>query len=88
AGMGKTELLSWLGQQPGHVYCTARKLNNTRLDAARLLGDATTVVIDALDELSVQGDGDAVDLVLQRLGDLGYPRFVLSCRVADWRNAT
>ncbi len=86
--MGKTELLSWLGQQPGHVYCTARKLNNTRLDSARLLGDATTVVIDALDELSVQGDGDAVDLVLQRLGDLGYPRFVLSCRVADWRNAT
>ena len=88
AGMGKTELLRWLGQQPGYIYCTARKLNNTRLDAAKLLGSATTVVIDALDELSVQVDGDAVDLVLQRLGDLGYPRFVLSCRVADWRNAT
>ena len=38
--------------------------------------------------LSTRGEGDAVDLVLQRLGDLEYPDFVLSCRVADWRSAT
>jgi hypothetical protein len=87
-GMGKTELLRWLGNQPGYAYCTARQLKNVRPDPRRLLGDAPTLVVDALDELSVQGEGDAVDLALQRLGEAGYPHFVLSCRVADWRNAT
>ena len=53
-----------------------------------MLGNATTLVVDGLDELSTQGEGDAVDLVLQKLGEAGYPQFVLSCRVADWRNAT
>lgn len=87
-GMGKTELLRWLGDNPAYAYCTARQLINIRPDPKRLLGNATTLVIDALDELSAQGEGDAVDLVLQKLGDAGYPPFVLSCRVADWRNAT
>jgi hypothetical protein len=88
AGMGKTELLSWLGDLPDHAYCTARQLKNVRPNPGRLLGNSTTLVVDALDELSVQGEGDAVDLVLQKLGEADYPRFVLSCRVADWRNAT
>ena len=89
-GMGKTELLRWFGDQPGYAYCTARQLKNAKPDPRRLLGEATTLVVDALDELSVQGDGDAVDLVVQKLGDISYPPppFVLSCRVADWRNAT
>lgn len=88
AGMGKTQLLRWLGAQPGYAYCTARQLINARPTPQRLLGSASTLVVDALDELTARADGDAVDLVLQKLGDLGYPRFVLSCRVADWRNAT
>lgn len=88
AGMGKTELLQWLGTQPGHVYCTARRLRNAGSNPSRVLGDASTLVIDALDELSTKDDGDAVDLVLQKLADLGSPRFVLSCRISDWRNVT
>nr|WP_269839233.1 hypothetical protein [Paucibacter sp. M5-1]MCZ7881552.1 hypothetical protein [Paucibacter sp. M5-1] len=88
AGMGKTELLRWIGQQPGHVYCTARRLKNAGSNPSRILGTATTLVIDALDELSAKDDGDAVDTVLQRLADLGFPRFVLSCRIADWRHVT
>ena len=87
-GMGKTELLRWLGEKPGYAYCTARQLKNVRPAPSRLLGNATTLVVDALDELSIQGEGDAVDLVLQKLGDAHYPHFVLSCRAADWRNAT
>src|SRR5690606_38358453 len=35
-----------------------------------------------------KGQGDAVDQVLRQLGALNYPRFVLSCRVSDWRSAT
>lgn len=87
-GMGKTALLKWLGCQPRHAYCTARQLKNVRPDPRRLVENATTLVVDALDELSIQGEGDAVDLVLQKLGEAGYPHFVLSCRAADWRNAT
>lgn len=38
AGMGKSELLNWLGDQAGFAYCTARKLVNVRPDPRRLLG--------------------------------------------------
>lgn len=85
--MGKTTLLKWLADAPGFVFCTARKLiNHPR--PGKLFGDAHVLVIDALDELSAHREGDAVNLVLQRLGELEHPRFVLSCRVADWRSAT
>jgi hypothetical protein len=87
AGMGKSHLLEWLASFPGYARCTARQLIN-RQDPRTLLGNARMLVIDALDEVNVQKDGDAVDLVLRRLGELGYPPFVLSCRVADWRSAT
>jgi hypothetical protein len=87
AGMGKSYLLEWLATSPGYTRCTARQLIN-RHDPRTLLGDAKTLVIDALDEVSTQKEGDAVDLVLRQLGKLGCPRFVLSCRVADWRSAT
>jgi hypothetical protein len=87
AGMGKSCLLEWLGSLESYSYCTARQLIN-RPDPKTLLGDNSILVIDALDELSSRNDGDSVDRVLQKLGQLGYPQFVLSCRVADWRSAT
>lgn len=87
AGMGKSTVLEQLRDMPGYRLCTARKLINSPNPAA-LLGDGHTLVIDALDEVAVRGDGDAVDLVLQQLGVAGYPRFILSCRVSDWRSAT
>ncbi len=87
AGMGKSTLLGQLSSIGGYAVCTARKLINAP-NTAELFGGATTLVIDALDEVSAQRDGDAVDLVLRRLGELGFPRFILSCRVADWRSAT
>ncbi len=87
AGSGKTHLLEWLKKTPGFAKCTARQLIN-RHDPKTLLGDASTLVIDAIDEVSAQSEGDAVDLVLRQLGAIGYPHFVLSCRVADWRRAT
>ncbi|MFJ4430567.1 NACHT domain-containing protein [Pseudomonas sp. NPDC089395] len=87
AGMGKSHLLEWLAAAPGYARCTARQLIN-RHDPRTLLGDAKTLVIDALDEVNAQKEGDAVDLVLRQLGRLGCPHFILSCRVADWRSAT
>lgn len=87
AGMGKSHLLAWLGENPRHALCTARQLINRPVPRT-LLGDAEVLVIDALDEVAAQRDGDALDRVLLRLGEAGYPPFVLSCRVSDWRSAT
>lgn len=87
AGMGKSTLLAWLAEQPGYAFCTARGLIN-RHDPGSLLGNASVIVVDALDEVVASRDGEAVDAVLRKLGELGYPRFVLSCRTADWRSAT
>jgi hypothetical protein len=87
AGMGKTSLLRWIARSPDYVLCTARSLI-THPNPRRLLGSFRVLVIDAIDEVSAHKQGDAVDLVLGRLAELGVPRFILSCRVADWRSAT
>ncbi|MBN8499530.1 MAG: hypothetical protein J0M19_00030 [Sphingomonadales bacterium] len=87
AGMGKSHLLAWLGENPRHALCTARKLISWPVPQT-LLGDAEVLVIDALDEVAAQRDGDALDRVLLRLGEAGHPPFILSCRVSDWRSAT
>lgn len=87
AGMGKTTLLSGLDHVDGFATCTARQLA-THPRPAELLAGASTLVVDALDELSARQDGEAVDVVVRKLGELGFPRFILSCRTADWRSAT
>lgn len=86
-GMGKSRLLRGLAEAAGITFCTARKLIN-RPNPRSLVGEARLIIIDALDEVSASREGGAVDLVLQKLGELDYPLFVLSCRVADWQAAT
>lgn len=88
AGMGKTELMLWLGTRPGYSYVNAKRLKNGRGRVINAGGGETALAIDALDELTTRGEEDAVDTVVQRLGDCDYPRFVLACRAADWRNST
>lgn len=87
AGMGKSTLLSQLCGLDGYVVCSARALINAPDFNARY-GMAQTLVVDALDEVPAQHQGDVVDLVVRKLGEIGYPRFIVSCRVADWRSAT
>ncbi|MEW7985195.1 MAG: hypothetical protein AB2766_12725 [Candidatus Thiodiazotropha endolucinida] len=87
AGMGKSTLLEWLAAVTDYASCTARQLIN-RHDPRSLLQDNRVLIIDALDEVSAKREGEALDLVLRKLGELQYPRFVLACRVADWRSTT
>lgn len=82
-GMGKTALMAKLGERPGFHYITARGLLRRTPD----LGEDEVLVIDALDEVAAARDEDPVHQVLARLVALGSPRFVLSCRAADWRGA-
>lgn len=88
AGMGKTQLLQQLGQHPGYRYCTAKQLIARSRPQRLLSGDDHTLVIDALDEASAHQQQDAVTEVLKKLDELDYPRFILSCRVAEWHSAT
>lgn len=85
-GMGKTKLLQDLGGLAGNAFCRAQQLIN-RERPTTLLGGNRRLVIDALDEVSAQSAGDAVDSVLHKLGELDYPPFILSCRVGEWRAA-
>lgn len=85
-GMGKTKLLKELSANDGNAFCRAQQLIN-RSRPKTLLGDSKRIVIDAIDEVSAKSNGDAVDLVLQKLGELDYPPFILSCRVSEWRAA-
>jgi hypothetical protein len=86
-GMGKSTLLQRIAESMASPLCTARQLIN-RSDPRTIIGDKASIVIDALDEVAAKREGDAVDLVLQKLGALNYPRFILSSRVADWQAAT
>lgn len=87
AGMGKTFLLNQLSEHAEYQFCTARKLIRS-CKPSMILGNARVLVIDALDEVSSQKDGAAVDSILQKLQEIGCPSFILSCRVADWQSAT
>lgn len=87
AGAGKTRLMQWLAESMGYALCTARRLCSAA-NPTKLLNDTNMLVIDALDELNTQREGDSVDAVLNKLDGAGYPRFVLACRVADWRSAS
>lgn len=86
AGMGKSRLLAELAVD-GCKFVSARRLIGAA-DPKSLVGNATTVLIDALDEAPSFKEGDAVDRVFMALERAGYPHFVLSCRVEDWQGAT
>ncbi|WP_067737329.1 hypothetical protein [Novosphingobium naphthalenivorans] len=53
AGMGKSTLLEQLSGMPNYAFCAARKLTLAP-DPSQILGDADTIVIDALDEVSAR----------------------------------
>jgi cytidylate kinase len=87
AGMGKTTLLRELTEHEGFKFVTAARLIATR-DPKALIGNAEIAVIDALDEATATREGESVDRVLAALEAANSPRFILACRVADWRSAT
>jgi hypothetical protein len=85
-GMGKTELLRYLADQPGCVFRSAASFVNHPNPAA-LLRSGATLLIDGLDELSAAQESDPVYRVLGKLIEAGCPPFIMTCRAADWRGA-
>jgi hypothetical protein len=85
-GMGKTTLLETLGDVAGFRYVTARKFIRVP-DPGAVFSSDEVVVIDALDEVASARDTDAINQVLTQLVRAGAPRFILSCRGAEWQGA-
>lgn len=83
AGSGKSDLLAQL--DPENSPVSAVQLIHAP-EVAQLHG--RPVLIDALDEVPAQNDGQAIVHVLATLRKSGVRRFILSCRSADWRSAT
>jgi len=86
-GMGKSWLLKNIAASAGVTKLEARQLIR-HPNPQMLIGNAQPVVIDALDEVAAKGDGDTIDQILTKLALANHPRFILSCRVADWRAAS
>jgi hypothetical protein len=86
AGMGKTRLLEELADQKVKFVSAQRLINAP--DPEALLAGHQCVLIDALDEATSYKRGEAINAVLSQLEKSGVARFILSCRVEDWQEAT
>ena len=85
-GSGKTFVTEALGVLPGMHYIHAGTFG--RQDMSDLLDTSDDcVVIDGVDEIVNVRFGSAVDEILKKLSEINNPRFILSCRVADWQSS-
>jgi hypothetical protein len=83
AGSGKSRLLA--ERAGGALLVRASQLI---ADSSLVPAGTSLILVDALDEVAAQADGDAIDKLLAALRKTGGARFVLACRVADWRSET
>lgn len=88
AGMGKTELMKKLAE-PSHIetkYLSASDL--VQKSVKRLsIQPHETLLIDAFDEMPSTKDSSGIDSVLNKLAELDYPKFILTCRSIEWNNS-
>ncbi len=86
-GMGKSVLAETLGRLPGSTHYRAGAFV-LEADPTTPVETAGCIVIDGLDEIASSAAGRGVETVLTKLSAMGKPRFVLTCREADWLGAT
>ncbi len=84
-GMGKTLLMKKLGSAPDWVYFRATTFLRQQENSIQ---ESFQLIIDGLDEVAAMEDGDPLHNMLKKLVACGNPRFIISCRVAEWRGAT
>lgn len=85
-GMGKTRLLEKIGKRTGWPFVRAAAL--VRNPERWRSDNGHALIIDALDEIAALEERDPLHNVLAALGRIGSPPFILSCRAADWRQAS
>ncbi len=85
-GIGKSDLAKKVAETMGATLLPAATFVRT-FDASSLVSAGARIVIDGVDEITSTLGGSAVDEVLRKLSQIGRPRFLLSCRAADWDGA-
>jgi hypothetical protein len=88
AGSGKTELTKMLERQLGYLRITGGAFYRNQNIASFGLFPNTTLIIDGLDEIASSSGVSATDEILKKLSQIGNPKFLLSCRSADWQGST
>ncbi len=84
-GMGKTRLMEKLGDSQNCIFIRATSF--LRQQDGSFYKDKL-LVIDGLDEVAAIEEGDPLHNVLKKLIAFGKPRFIISCRSAEWRGVT
>lgn len=88
AGMGKTELMKELAKL-SHIktkYLSASDLVQKSVKRLSIQPDET-LLIDAFDEIPSTKDSSGIDSVLNKLAELDYPKFILTCRSIEWNDS-
>jgi len=88
AGMGKTELMKELAKS-SHIktkYLSASDLVQKSVKRLSIQPDET-LLIDAFDEIPSTKDSSGIHSVLNKLAELDYPKFILTCRSIEWNNS-
>lgn len=84
-GIGKSDLTKSVANSLSAVRVSAGTFSRSEDLSPYAVGRPGTLIIDGLDEVSTASGETALDVVLKKLDKLGRPRFILSCRAADWQ---
>jgi len=87
-GLGKTELTKRLESQFGFRRVAAGAFYRNQNSARYRVASDSKLIIDGLDEIASSSSTSAIDEILKKLSEIGYPNFILSCRSADWQGST
>jgi len=87
-GLGKTRLSESLSEKLSGRRMTAGTFCRNEDPNPKALAPGELLIIDGLDEIASATGGVGVDEVLRKLSRIGKPRFILSCRSADWQGST
>lgn len=88
AGMGKTLLMEKLAESSKYItkFLSASDLIQKSVDRLNIQSNET-LLIDGFDEIPSTKDSSSINSVLNKLAELGYPKFILTCRSIEWNSS-
>ena len=87
-GMGKTFVLRQILEKSDEPIWAPPSSLTRNPDRFRPKTSNQYLVIDGVDELAALEDTDVLHSVLKALAKIDYPKFILSCRSAEWKHAS
>ena len=87
-GMGKTFVLRQILERSDQYIWVPPDSLTRNPDRFRPKTSNQYLVIDGIDELPALEDTDVLHSVLKALAKIDYPKFILSCRSAEWKHVS